>query len=115
MISTREWFNAAAQGWENKAFALIALQAPVAADLRTLVGGLHIAADLQRMGGLAIQICSSPAVGTPLTCSRWRFARASRPWDDSPPPTPPRPPKSCGTGTSNGPGGSSTPTTRWTT
>jgi phosphate transport system protein len=57
VISTREWFDDAARGWENKAFALIALQAPVAVDLRTLVGGLHISADLQRMGGLAIHIC----------------------------------------------------------
>ena len=57
VISTREWFDNAAQEWEDKAFALIALQAPVAADLRTLVGGMHISADLQRMGGLAIHVC----------------------------------------------------------
>ncbi|MBT2273354.1 phosphate signaling complex PhoU family protein, partial [Rhodococcus qingshengii] len=42
--------------WEHKAFSLLALQAPVAHDLRFTVGGLHIAASVQRMGGLAVHI-----------------------------------------------------------
>ncbi|MBT2271633.1 phosphate signaling complex protein PhoU [Rhodococcus qingshengii] len=46
----------AAADWEHKAFSLLALQAPVAHDLRFTVGGLHIAASVQRMGGLAVHI-----------------------------------------------------------
>ncbi|MFF1555489.1 phosphate signaling complex protein PhoU [Rhodococcus erythropolis] len=46
----------AAADWEHKALSLLALQAPVAHDLRFTVGGLHIAASLQRMGGLAVHI-----------------------------------------------------------
>lgn len=46
----------AASDWEHKSFSLLALQAPVAHDLRFTVGGLHIAASLQRMGALAVHI-----------------------------------------------------------
>ena len=46
----------AAADWEHQAFSLLALQAPVAHDLRFTVGGLHIAASLQRMGGLATHV-----------------------------------------------------------
>ncbi|MFC0453313.1 phosphate signaling complex protein PhoU [Rhodococcus jostii] len=46
----------AAAHWEKRAFALLALQAPVAHDLRFMVGGLHISADVHRMGGLAVHI-----------------------------------------------------------
>lgn len=49
-------FDEAAAHWEQRAFALLALQAPVAHDLRLMVGGLHISADLHRMGGLAIHV-----------------------------------------------------------
>ncbi|MGV9870742.1 phosphate signaling complex PhoU family protein, partial [Rhodococcus koreensis] len=56
VITTREWFDTAAQGWEHRALALLALQAPVASDLRTLVGGLDVTSDLQRMGDLAVDI-----------------------------------------------------------
>jgi phosphate transport system protein len=35
---------------EESAFVLLALQAPVAGDLRAIVGSLQIAADLDRMG-----------------------------------------------------------------
>ncbi len=38
---------------EQSAYQLLALQAPVASDLRTLVTALHVAADLERMGDLA--------------------------------------------------------------
>jgi phosphate transport system protein len=43
-------------GAEEEAFVLLALQAPVAGDLRTIVGCIHIAADVERMGGLAVHI-----------------------------------------------------------
>lgn len=40
----------------DRAYALLALQAPVARDLRTVVAALHIAADADRMGGLAAHV-----------------------------------------------------------
>ncbi|WP_197380361.1 phosphate signaling complex protein PhoU [Mycolicibacterium mengxianglii] len=41
---------------EHDAFLLLARQAPVAADLRAVVGALQTAADADRMGGLAAHI-----------------------------------------------------------
>jgi phosphate transport system protein len=38
---------------EESAFVLLALQAPVAGDLRTVVGSMQTAANAERMGGLA--------------------------------------------------------------
>ncbi|MGA9873121.1 MAG: phosphate signaling complex protein PhoU [Rhodococcus sp. (in: high G+C Gram-positive bacteria)] len=55
-ISGRDAIDTVAADWEHKAFSLLALQAPVALDLRIMVSGIHIVADLQRMGGLAIHI-----------------------------------------------------------
>lgn len=41
---------------EENAVVLLALQAPVARDLRTVVSALHHAADIERMGGLATHV-----------------------------------------------------------
>src|SRR5271165_4153809 len=41
---------------EEGAFVLLALQAPVAGDLRAIVGALQIAADIDRMGALALHV-----------------------------------------------------------
>src|SRR6185312_17477824 len=41
---------------EEAAFVLLALQAPVAGDLRTVVGSMQTAADAERMGGLALHV-----------------------------------------------------------
>lgn len=41
---------------EDTAFNLLALQAPVAADLRAVVSSIQIAADVERMGGLAAHV-----------------------------------------------------------
>lgn len=41
---------------EETAFSLLALQAPVAADLRAVVSSIQIAADVERMGGLAAHV-----------------------------------------------------------
>ena len=41
---------------EERAFALLALQAPVAGDLRSVVSGIQIVADVDRMGALALHI-----------------------------------------------------------
>jgi len=41
---------------EAKAFALLALQAPVATDLRIVVSAIHGAGDIERMGDLALLV-----------------------------------------------------------
>ncbi len=41
---------------EEQAFALLALQAPVAGDLRSIVSGFQIVADIDRMGALALHV-----------------------------------------------------------
>ncbi|NED68146.1 phosphate signaling complex protein PhoU, partial [Streptomyces sp. SID10244] len=41
---------------EEQAFALLARQAPVAGDLRGIVSGFQIAADVDRMGALALHV-----------------------------------------------------------
>jgi phosphate transport system protein len=41
---------------EQTAFLLLALQAPVASDLRTVVGSMQNVADAERMGGLALHV-----------------------------------------------------------
>ncbi len=55
---------------EEKVYDLLARQAPVASDLRLLVTALHMAANLERMGDLAVhvaQVCLRrlPASGVP--------------------------------------------------
>ncbi|KAF0957136.1 phosphate signaling complex protein PhoU [Rhodococcus sp. T7] len=44
---------------EEQALALLALQAPVARDLRQVVTGVHLVTDLSRMGGLAQHVAES--------------------------------------------------------
>jgi phosphate transport system protein len=44
---------------EAKAFALLALQAPVATDLRIVVSAIHGAGDIERMGDLAVHIAQA--------------------------------------------------------
>lgn len=41
---------------EQRTFALLALQSPVAGDLRAVVASLQVAADADRMGGLAAHV-----------------------------------------------------------
>lgn len=44
---------------EEKVYALVARQAPVASDLRLVLTALHIAADLERMGDLAKHVAKT--------------------------------------------------------
>ncbi|MEU4341361.1 phosphate signaling complex protein PhoU [Nocardia sp. NPDC023852] len=44
------------QDAEEKAFALLALQAPVAGDLRQVVSAIQIVGDVNRMGALALHV-----------------------------------------------------------
>lgn len=43
---------------ENRAFELLAREAPVAGDLRQIVSGLYIVEDISRMGALSVHIAS---------------------------------------------------------
>ena len=43
---------------EESAVRLLALQQPVASDLRKVVGSLHIGADIERMGALAVHVAN---------------------------------------------------------
>lgn len=43
---------------EQTALRLLALQQPVAGDLRTIVSSIHIGADIERMGALAAHVAS---------------------------------------------------------
>ncbi|MGQ0573975.1 MAG: phosphate signaling complex protein PhoU [Pseudonocardia sp.] len=44
---------------EEQAFALLALQAPVATDLRVVVSAIHAAGDVERMGDLALHVAQA--------------------------------------------------------
>lgn len=56
VITGLEGINELNNQVQRDAFQLLALQAPVAADLRAVVGALQTAADADRMGGLAVHI-----------------------------------------------------------
>ncbi len=43
---------------ESSAIKLLALQQPVAGDLRTIVSAIHVGADIERMGALAVHVAS---------------------------------------------------------
>jgi phosphate transport system protein len=43
---------------EENAVRLLALQQPVAGDLRKIVGSLHVGADIERMGALAVHVAT---------------------------------------------------------
>lgn len=44
---------------EERAFGLLALQAPVAGDLRAVISTIHVAEDLERMGDLALHVAKT--------------------------------------------------------
>jgi phosphate transport system protein len=56
VISNHEQIVATSTRVEESALSLLALQQPVAGELRSIVGALHIAADLDRMGALALHV-----------------------------------------------------------
>ncbi|MGA7051628.1 MAG: phosphate signaling complex protein PhoU [Mycobacterium sp.] len=56
VIGDHEHLARMQSGAEEAAFVLLALQAPVAADLRTVVGSMQNVADAERMGGLALHV-----------------------------------------------------------
>ncbi|HEX4247513.1 MAG TPA: phosphate signaling complex protein PhoU [Pseudonocardia sp.] len=52
---------------EERSFALLALQAPVATDLRVVVATIHAAGDLERMGDLALHVARAARRRHPTT------------------------------------------------
>ncbi len=56
VISDHEQINAMSLRAEEAAFVLLALQAPVAGDLRAIVSSIQIVADVDRMGALALHV-----------------------------------------------------------
>ena len=56
VISRDDEMNALHDDMEHRCISLLALQAPVAADLRVVVAAMHAVGDLERMGNLAQHI-----------------------------------------------------------
>jgi phosphate transport system protein len=56
VITDHEQIAAMSAKAEESAFVLLALQAPVAGDLRAIVGAIQIVADVDRMGALALHV-----------------------------------------------------------
>jgi phosphate transport system protein len=56
VITDHERIAAMGRQVEENALKMLALQQPVASDLRMIVGSLHIGADIERMGALAVHV-----------------------------------------------------------
>ena len=101
---------------EEKAFGLLALQAPVATDLRAVISAIHGAGDIERMGDLALHVAQAaprrhpqpvlPAEVAPYFAEMGRIGR---------PRSRARPPTSSAPATSRPRRARGATTTRWTT
>ena len=58
VIAEHEHIAVLSRRVEEGALRLLALQQPVAGDLRTIVGSIHIGADIDRMGALAVHVAT---------------------------------------------------------
>lgn len=58
VIADHQHIAAMRRAAEEKAVRLLALQQPVAGDLRKVVGSLHVGADIERMGALAVHVAN---------------------------------------------------------
>jgi phosphate transport system protein len=56
VIADHEHIQDMSKRAEGAALKLLALQQPVAGDLRTIVGAIHVGADIERMGALAVHV-----------------------------------------------------------
>lgn len=65
VIAGDEGIDAVAAHAEDTALNMIALQAPVATDLRVIVSGLRISASLERMGDLAVHVAKAARLRYP--------------------------------------------------
>jgi phosphate transport system protein len=59
VISSDTEIDALRTSAEDQAFGLLALQAPVAGDLRSVIAAIHSAGDLERMGDLALHVAKA--------------------------------------------------------
>lgn len=59
VISDDQAIDTARTAYEEEAYALLALQAPVATDLRTVLAVIHAAESLERMGDLALHVAKT--------------------------------------------------------
>jgi phosphate transport system protein len=66
VISDDAAIDAARERIEARAFELLALQQPVATDLRMLVAALRMVADLERMGDLSVHVAKVARLRVPL-------------------------------------------------
>lgn len=67
VISADDAIDLARDHLEEKAFDLLSLQAPVAGDLRLVVGALRIVSDLERMGDLSVHVAKIARLRVPQT------------------------------------------------
>jgi phosphate transport system protein len=65
VISDDAQIDAARERVEHKSFELLALQQPVASDLRMLVAALRMVADLERMGDLSVHVAKVARLRVP--------------------------------------------------
>ena len=65
VISGDARIDAARERVERRSFELLALQQPVATDLRMLVAGLRMVADLERMGDLSVHVAKVARLRVP--------------------------------------------------
>ena len=65
VISDDAAIDAARERVEERSFELIALQQPVASDLRMLVAALRMVADLERMGDLSVHVAKVARLRVP--------------------------------------------------
>jgi phosphate transport system protein len=56
VIADQEHIEAMSKAAEGSSLKLLALQQPVAGDLRAIVGAIHVGADIERMGALAVHV-----------------------------------------------------------
>jgi phosphate transport system protein len=66
VISDDADIDAARERVELQAFDLLALQQPVASDLRMLIAALRMVADLERMGDLSVHVAKVARLRVPL-------------------------------------------------
>ncbi|MEP7091813.1 MAG: phosphate signaling complex protein PhoU [Nocardioidaceae bacterium] len=65
VISDDAAIDAARERVEQKSFELLALQQPVATDLRMLIAALRMVADLERMGDLSVHVAKVARLRVP--------------------------------------------------
>src|SRR5262245_8168491 len=58
VIADHERIATMSKQTETSAIKLLATQQPVASDLRTILGSIHVSADIERMGALAVHVAS---------------------------------------------------------